>query len=145
LTKTACTVPETPFANMKPGETGVEMVPISKMPPRSFITNVKAGDTLHVGKSAPLRGIAFGGDTGVARVDLSSDGGKTWQATQLGADGGKYGFRQWQTQFTPSAAGNYMLMVRCTNADGIAQPSQPNWNPAGFVRNVIEATSVTAA
>jgi DMSO/TMAO reductase YedYZ molybdopterin-dependent catalytic subunit len=144
-TKTAYTVPDTPFANMKPGETGVKMVPISKMPPRSFITNVKAGDTLHVGKSAPLRGIAFGGDSGVARVDLSSDGGKTWQTTQLGADGGKYGFRQWQTQFTPAAAGNYMLMVRCTNADGIAQPSQPNWNPAGFVRNVIEATSVTAA
>ena len=36
-------------------------------------------------------------------------------------------------------------MVRCTNADGVAQPDQPNWNPAGFMRNVIEATPVTAA
>ena len=143
--KTAYTIPDTPYANMKPGETGVKTVPINKMPPRSLITNVKAGDTLHVGTPAPLRGIAFGGDTGVARVDLSSDGGKTWQATQLGADAGKYGFRQWQTQFTPAAAGKYVLMVRCTNADGVVQPDQPNWNTAGFVRNVIEATPVVAA
>ena len=143
--KTAYTIPDTPYANMKPGETGVKTVPINKMPPRSLITNVKAGDTLHVGTPAPLRGIAFGGDTGVARVDLSSDGGKTWQATQLGADAGKYGFRQWQTQFTPATAGKYMLMVRCINADGVVQPDQPNWNTAGFVRNVIEATPVVAA
>ena len=51
------------------------------------------------------RGIAFGGDTGVARVDLSADGGKTWQPAQLGPDEGKYSFRQWQAEFTRTGAG----------------------------------------
>jgi hypothetical protein len=143
--KIAYTIPDTPHADMKPGQTGVPMVPINKLNPRSFITNVKAGTKLTAGKPATVRGIAFGGDTGVKRVDFSSDGGKTWQAAQLGRDEGKYSFRQWRTQFIPLAKSDYTLMARCTNDRDEAQPDQPNWNPSGFMRNVIEATPVSAA
>jgi hypothetical protein len=38
-----------------------------------------------------------------------------------------------------------VLMVRCTNSNGEAQPNTPNWNPGGFMRNVIEQTAVAAA
>jgi DMSO/TMAO reductase YedYZ molybdopterin-dependent catalytic subunit len=144
-TKTAYTIPDTPHADIKPGETGVKMVPINRMVPRSFITNIKAGETVQASAPTLVRGIAFGGDTGVARVDLSSDGGKTWQAAQLGKDEGEYSFRQWEARFTSPAKGNYTLMVRCTNSNGVAQPAQANWNPSGFMRNVIEATPVVAA
>ena len=88
------------------------------------------------------RGIAFRGDTGVSRVDFSDDGGKTWQQVQLGEDEGKYSFRQWQTTFTPSVKGAQLLMVRCTSSSGETQPDTPNWNPAGFMRNVIEQTVI---
>jgi len=121
------------------------MVPISRMLPRSFITNIKAGDTLRSGAPTLARGIAFGGDTGVSRIDFSSDGGKSWQQTQLGNDEGKYGFRQWQFNFTVPVRGEQVLMVRCTNSSGEAQPDTPNWNPSGFMRNVIEQTAVKAA
>ncbi len=141
---TAYTIPDTPNANIKPGQTGVKMVPINKMNPRSFITNIKAGATVATGKPVPVRGIAFGGAAGVKRVDFSSDGGKTWHAAQLGHDEGKYSFRQWHTTFTPTAKGDHTLMARCTNSSGEVQPNEPNWNPAGFMRNVIESTSVTA-
>ena len=120
------------------------MVPINKMVPRSFITNIKAGDKLQAGAPTLARGIAFGGDTGVARVDFSSDGGKSWQQAQLGRDEGKYSFRQWQLSFTP-AAGAHVLMVRCTSSSGETQPDTPNWNPSGFMRNVIERTPTVAA
>ena len=144
-TKTAYTIPDTPHADMKPGETGVRMVPINRMVPRSFITNIKSGETVQAGAPALVRGIAFGGDTGVGRVDLSIDGGKTWLAAQLSKDGGKYSFRQWEARLTLPAKSNYTLMVRCTNSDGVAQPAQSNWNPSGFMRNVIEAIPVVAA
>ncbi len=143
--KTAYTIPDTPHANVKPGETGVKMVPINKMVPRSFITNIKSGETVHAGAPTLARGIAFGGDTGVARVDLSVDRGKTWQPAKLGKDEGKYSFRQWQANFTLPSQGNYTLMVRCTNSNGVAQPGRSNWNPSGFMRNVIEATPVVAS
>jgi DMSO/TMAO reductase YedYZ molybdopterin-dependent catalytic subunit len=140
--KTAYVVPDNHYANIRPGETDVKYVPISRMLPRSFITNIKAGDTLSAGAPTLARGIAFGGDAGVSRVDFSPDGGKSWQQTQLGNDEGKYGFRRWQVNFTVPVKGEQVLMVRCTNSSGEAQPDTPNWNPSGFTRNVIERTGV---
>jgi DMSO/TMAO reductase YedYZ molybdopterin-dependent catalytic subunit len=144
-TKTAYTIPDTPRANVRPGQTGFKSVPISRMVPRSFITNIKAGDTLKAGAPTLARGIAFGGDTGVSRVDFSSDGGSTWQQAQLGKDEGKYSFRQWQIRFAAPAGGSQVLMARCTSSSGEVQPDTPNWNPSGFMRNVIERTPVVVA
>ena len=143
--KTAYTIPDTPHASIRPGQTDVKFVPISRMVPRSFITNIKSGDTLRAGVSTLARGIAFGGDAGVSRVEFSSDGGKSWQEAQLGTDEGKYSFRQWQIHFSLPTAGNQLLMVRCTSSSGEAQPDTPNWNSAGFMRNVIEQTAVVVA
>jgi DMSO/TMAO reductase YedYZ molybdopterin-dependent catalytic subunit len=143
--KTAYTIPDTPYANVQPGQTGFKSVPISRMGPRSFITNIKSGDSLQAGAATLVRGIAFGGDTGVSRVDFSSDGGKSWQQAQLGKDEGKYSFRQWQLRFAPPERGSSVLMVRCTNSSGETQPDSPNWNPSGFMRNVIEQTRVVVS
>ncbi|HVC59583.1 MAG TPA: hypothetical protein VND19_04345 [Acetobacteraceae bacterium] len=65
--------------------------------------------------------------------------------TTLGRDEGKYSFRRWQAQVTLPAKGPRVLKVRCTNSAGLAQLERPNWNPAGFMRNAIEATQVTGA
>ena len=54
-------------------------------------------------------------------------------------------FRLWQTQFTLPSAGKYSLLTRCTNSNGVAQPDTPNWNPAGFMRNVVESVDIIAA
>ncbi|MBO0757468.1 MAG: molybdopterin-dependent oxidoreductase [Bradyrhizobiaceae bacterium] len=142
--KTAYTIPDTPFAHIKPGDTNVKMVPINRMVPRSFITNIKPGDTLSVGMPTLARGIAFGGDAGVLRVDFSSNGGETWWQAELANDEGKYSFRQWHTRFTLADRGKRTLMVRCTNSAGEMQPDQPNWNPGGYMRNVIERTDIEA-
>jgi DMSO/TMAO reductase YedYZ molybdopterin-dependent catalytic subunit len=140
----AYTIPDTPHASITPGQTGVKLVPINKMVPRSFFTNVADGATQPAG-TVPLRGIAFGGDSGVDKVELSIDGGKTWQPTALGKDHGKYSFRQWQANVLLADKGSHSFMVRCTNQAGDVQPDAPNWNPSGFMRNVIETVQVTAS
>ena len=131
---------------MKPGQAGVKMVPINKMVPRSFVTNLKTGDTVKAGAKLVVRGIAFGGDSGVKSVEISSDGGKSWQATTLGRDEGKYSFRLWQTEVTMTgAAGELALSLRCTNEQGLVQPPINNWNPSGFMHNGIETVRLKVA
>jgi DMSO/TMAO reductase YedYZ molybdopterin-dependent catalytic subunit len=143
-TATAYRIPDTPGANVAPGDNEFKQVPINRMVPRSFITNLTDGARVRSGLPTPVRGIAFGGDAGVAHVDLSPDAGATWQPAVLDVDYGKYSFRQWHTTVTLGQAGEHLLMVRCTNSNGLVQPAVPNWNPAGFMRNVIECTKVVA-
>ncbi len=42
-TRNAYLIPDTPGADMTPGQAGVTMVPINRMVPRSFVTNLKDG------------------------------------------------------------------------------------------------------
>jgi DMSO/TMAO reductase YedYZ molybdopterin-dependent catalytic subunit len=144
-TTKAYLIPDTPFANIVPGQTGVKMVPINRMLPRSFFTNVQDGAALKGGQTTTVRGIAFGGDTGLAKVLFSADSGGRWQETRLGPDHGKYSFRQWEVPLHLSSPGPHKLMIKALNAAGIAQPDHANWNGAGFMRNVIESVSVHAA
>jgi len=135
-------IPDTPGANVVPGQQGVRLVPINRMVPRSFFTNLKEGQSIAHGRALEVRGIAFGGDTGVARVSLSVDGGESWQDTRLGADRGTYGFRSWSSPLRFHAPGKQRLMVRCVNTSGVAQPRDANWNSGGYMRNVIESIGV---
>ena len=143
--KTAYLIPDTPGADMKPGQAGVSMVPINRMVPRSFITNFGQGAKLKANASVELRGMAMGGDNGVAKVEVSGDDGRTWHDAKLGKDEGPYSFRQWTARIAMGAAGPARLAVRCTNTKGEVQPDTPNWNPSGFMRNVVERLPVTLA
>ena len=137
-------IPDTPLANMLPDQKGVTMVPINRMVPRSFFTNLQDGAALRVEQTTIVRGIAFGGDAGLAKVLFSSDAGNRWWEAQLGPDHGKYGFRQWTVPLRLSTRGEHQLKIKAINTEGIAQPDRVNWNGAGFMRNVIESVSVQA-
>jgi DMSO/TMAO reductase YedYZ molybdopterin-dependent catalytic subunit len=143
--KTAYRIPDTPQANVKPGATGFKTVPINRMVPRSFFTNVTSATKLHAKARAPLRGIAFGGDCGVAKVELSTDGGATWQSAKLGHDEGTYSFRRWTADLTAPATGALNVQVRCTNTKGLAQPMEANWNAGGYMRNAVESVRLAVA
>ena len=65
-TKKAYLIPDTPRANVVPGQSGIKMIPINRMVPRSFATNLETGAKIQAGGPTNLRGIAFGGDSAVA-------------------------------------------------------------------------------
>jgi DMSO/TMAO reductase YedYZ molybdopterin-dependent catalytic subunit len=139
---TAYRIPDTPGGIMKPGEKDVRMVPIDRMLPRSFLTNLKDGDKIHVGAQTKVRGIAFGGDAGLKEVAFSSDGGANWKSAMLGEDHGAFSFRQWHADFAANKPGRRTLMVKATNRNGITQPARAGWNPGGYMRNVVEQITV---
>jgi DMSO/TMAO reductase YedYZ molybdopterin-dependent catalytic subunit len=144
-TTKAYLIPDTPLANVRPGQTGFKLVPISGMLPRSFVTNIQNGATIPRSQPTLVRGIAFGGLHGLQKVLFSDDKGQSWTETRLGEDYGKYSFRQWQTTLSFPDAGSRTLMVRAVDTTGQMQPTTPNWNGAGFMRNVIESVNVHVA
>ncbi|SDM30641.1 Tat (twin-arginine translocation) pathway signal sequence [Methylobacterium phyllostachyos] len=143
--KIAYRIPDVPGANIKPGQTGFKTVPINRMVPRSFVTNMRDGAKVAAGSPVAIRGLALGGDCGVKAVDFSGDGGATWSPAELGMDEGKYSFRRFTGSLPALAAGAHAVKVRCTNANGLVQPMDPVWNAAGFMQNGVETVSFQVA
>ncbi|HAB16127.1 MAG TPA: oxidase [Verrucomicrobiales bacterium] len=138
-------IPDDACAHVEPGTTAKKTVPITRLNVRSFITSLADGTRVKTGASMTVRGIAFDGGYGIREVAFSDDDGRTWRAATLGKDEGKYAFREWTIPFTPNRAGKYTLLVRATNRLGQSQPLEPLWNPAGYMRNVVEAVQINAA
>jgi len=141
--KSAYRIPDTPDNSIEPGTAPKATIPINRFTIRSFITNVADGAKLKSG-STTLQGIAFDSGKGIKDVAVSTDGGKTWMQASLGKDLGKYSFREWKLP-VKLAAGSHDLKVRATSNSGETQPDQPRWNPAGYLRNVVETVRVTVA
>jgi sulfite dehydrogenase len=141
---TAYRIPDNAGACVDPGTTPTKTTPIARFNVRSFITSQADGAVVSAGKPLTIRGIAFDGGYGVNEVRFSADGGQTWREAALGADLGKYSFREWTCPFTPDRPGNYELKCCATNRIGQSQPMSALWNPTGYMRNVIETVRVVA-
>ncbi|AWN42625.1 molybdopterin-dependent oxidoreductase [Methylobacterium durans] len=141
--KTAYRIPDNDCACTEPGKPAAGTVPINRFTIRSFLTNLADGATVKAGPT-PLRGIAFDGGSGIRAVAVSLDDGRTWSEAKLGPDLGRYAFRPWMLQ-ADLPPGAHAIRVRATGNDGAMQPLEPRWNPAGYLRNVVETTRVRAA
>ncbi|MEG9454767.1 molybdopterin-dependent oxidoreductase [Methylobacterium ajmalii] len=136
-------IPDNDCACTEPGKAADKTVPINRFTVRSFLTNLTDGAEVKAGRT-PLRGIAFDGGSGIRSVAVSTDDGKTWTEARLGQDLGPYAFRPW-TLDAELSPGAHAIRVRATANDGASQPMEPRWNPAGYLRNVVETTRVRAA
>lgn len=74
-----------------------------------------------VGQRAELRGMAFGGDRGISRVEVSTDWGGTWEEAQISQPGTKISWSLWTHSWTPSYEGETELIVRATDGNGKLQ------------------------
>jgi DMSO/TMAO reductase YedYZ molybdopterin-dependent catalytic subunit len=78
-----------------------------------------------------IAGIAFAGDRGVSKVEVSVDGGKTWETAEIKEPLGPYSWVLWHKRWTPGEAGSYRLVVRAADGLGdmqtsIQSPPAPN-------------------
>jgi DMSO/TMAO reductase YedYZ molybdopterin-dependent catalytic subunit len=76
-----------------------------------------------------VKGIAFGGDRGISRVELSFDDGQTWSDAEIYYAGGNLAWSLWKAQWTPAAAGDYALVVRATDGEGDVQEWEEDRGP----------------
>jgi cytochrome c5 len=91
-----------------------------------------------------VQGVAWSNSSPVTKVDISADGGKTWNAAKLLGNATKYGFRRFTWQWKASE-GTHTLTARATNAAGQTQPMEPEWNPSGYLYNAAQAREVVVA
>jgi sulfite dehydrogenase len=124
-------------------KTGYRMSPVGQkgdpsqpavwtMDAKSWVTSPSPDNGPIKAGAVQITGVAMGALEDIAKVDVSLDGGKTWQVARLvGPDLGKYAWRQ----FVLSArlpAGNYMLASRATDAAGNVQPETRGENVSGY-------------
>ena len=70
-----------------------------------------------------VKGVAFGGDRGISRVELSFDDGKTWDEADIYYAGGDLAWSLWNAHdgWQPDAPGDYTMVVRATDGEGDVQ------------------------
>jgi DMSO/TMAO reductase YedYZ molybdopterin-dependent catalytic subunit len=73
---------------------------------------------------ATIAGIAFAGDRGISKVEVSTDRGRTWQPTEIKTALSPYTWVLWHKQWAPEQAGNHLLVVRATDGRGVVQTTQ---------------------
>jgi sulfite dehydrogenase len=136
-------IPKNDDANEAPADLVKDTTPISRMNVRSLFAKPLAGERIARGQAYGVEGVAFDGGSGIARVELSTDGGASFRDAQLGDDLGKYSWRRWRATWTPTTAGAAILVVRATSVAGEVQRSTPRWNRAGYMKNDPEHMQVT--
>lgn len=76
------------------------------------------------GKNIPIAGIAFAGDKGISKVEVSVDGGTTWKTAIVKDPLSQYTWVLWTSGFTALDKGNYKIIVRATDKTGQIQTSE---------------------
>jgi sulfite oxidase len=95
---------------------------------------------------ADVTGYAVSGDgRGVARVDVSTDGGQTWRQADLGDNAGPWAWRHWHTVIDVPP-GQTEIIARAWDTAAAVQPESPAqlWNPKGYANNSWARIHVTA-
>jgi DMSO/TMAO reductase YedYZ molybdopterin-dependent catalytic subunit len=91
------------------------------IPTRSRFDGPDLGQPLAVGRPVRLHGTAFGGDRGVATVEVTVDGGGTWRPARLDYPGSRLSWALWSFDWRPERAGDFRLAVRATDRTGMVQ------------------------
>ena len=117
-------------------------------PTRSRIDVPYHNSLFSLGKlSGPIevKGMAYGGDRGVSRVELSFDDGDTWRDAGIYYSGGDLAWSLWKTDWVPNEPDDYTLVVRAIDGKGTVQYWDPNRSPfsgvTGFHKITIWVTA----
>lgn len=120
------------------------MKPVESLHIKSVIAAPLEGAVLGTGP-VTISGAAWSGDSPVASVEVSTDRGRTWKPARLSAALSRYSWRTFQLAWTPPEQGHYVLMARARDAAGNTQPFAPEWNPSGYLWNVVHQVPVEVA
>jgi DMSO/TMAO reductase YedYZ molybdopterin-dependent catalytic subunit len=115
-----------------------DTTPITEILVNSLVTSHESGAKLARGSHAALLGWAWDNGAGIAKVEVSQDGGQTWQEARLERDLGRFAWRGFSWKLDTSKAGSLPLAVRATSRSGAQQAEKLTPNPSGYHHNLIQ-------
>lgn len=120
-----------------------QMKPVTTLQVKSVLASHLDGAQIGLAKQT-LRGAAWSNEAPVSGVEVSTDNGRTWKPARMSREVGRFGWRQWEMDWTPGQAAYYTVMVRARNLAGDTQPFTQEWNPSGYGWNVVHAVRLIA-
>jgi DMSO/TMAO reductase YedYZ molybdopterin-dependent catalytic subunit len=111
-----------------------ELVPLSEMETKAQIARPVNGETVPANSNVRVFGAAWSCGE-ITRVEVSADGGSTWQDAQLLGESNPHAWRLWQYNWRTPAAGTATLLARATDSRGGRQPSERDWNRGTYMIN----------
>jgi DMSO/TMAO reductase YedYZ molybdopterin-dependent catalytic subunit len=117
------------WSNIAEYNTGSSIVIPGQAPIRNRFRNLDENLTTNspsFSNRVPIAGIAFGGDKGISKVEVSTDGGKSWKTAKIKEPLSRYTWVLWTTGFIPEKVENYKIIVRATDKNGKVQSSELN-------------------
>jgi DMSO/TMAO reductase YedYZ molybdopterin-dependent catalytic subunit len=124
------------------GEPITTIAPRSLMIPPGIPEFLSRARVVQAG-SCEITGRAWSGAAEIAAVDVSTDGGATWAAAEVGpSELGRWAWRAWRFDWE-ATPGEHELCCRARDAAGNEQPLAPSWNLGGYVNNAVQRVAVT--
>src|SRR5215471_12596412 len=113
------------YAHWKRRDQEAELTPVAEVQIKAEIAKPAEGETIPANSSVRVHGAAWTSDGEITNVELSTDGGATWNPTNLLGEAKPNAWRLWEFNWqTPAAAGNQTLIARATDSLGRTQPVQ---------------------
>jgi len=113
---------------------------VLQAPVKSIITQPLEGEIVSA-DVLPIGGVAYSGYGDIAHVEISIDGGRTWQPAQLSEEHDPHGWRIWAASVLVTPA-TTQITARAVDRAGNAQPATQQWNPSGYFWNVYHSISI---
>src|SRR5947208_567870 len=100
-----------------------ELTPVAEIQIKAEIAKPSQGETVPANSSIRVHGAAWTSDGEITKVELSTDGGSTWNETNLLGESKPNAWRFWEFNWkTPSVPGKQTLVARATDSRGQTQP-----------------------
>lgn len=122
-------------------EHALEREPVTALKVKSLITSPRHGEVIQPG-ACTMRGFAWSGGGEITRVEVSTDGGISWQDAALRGESDPNAWRQWEFLWQTPFPGHFICMVRATDSTGTTQPHTITWNFRGYANNSIHTIAI---